>query len=46
MQLATTTNNSYANWNYNFTIPGIIADGTNINVKSIAYDKAYKTPNF
>ncbi|MDD5213779.1 MAG: lamin tail domain-containing protein [Candidatus Gracilibacteria bacterium] len=45
-QLATTTSNSYTNWNYNFTIPGIVADGTSINVKSIAYDKAYKTPNF
>ncbi len=45
-QLATTTSNSYANWNYNFTIPGIVADWTSINVKSIAYDKAYKTPNF
>lgn len=44
-QLATTTSDSYANWNYDFTIPWIVADWTSINVKSIAYDKAYKTPN-
>lgn len=44
-QLATTTANTYANWNYLFSPSGADSDGQVYNVTAYAYDRAYKTNN-
>lgn len=43
--LDTTTSDNFANWSYNFTVPATDAEWETYAVKTIAYDKAYKTNN-
>lgn len=43
--LATSTSNNYANWSYNFNVPGIDDDGQNYEIIAYAYDKSYKINN-
>lgn len=45
VKLLTTTSNSYANWNYNFSAPAWDSDWQNYDIIVTGYDKAYKTNN-